>query len=180
MGMATKQPQQQPWQRPQQEPEQQTATASTTATSTTIPTAATATAATVTNHGSNHSTTDSFVRAVEPEIAIVSNGSNNYGHPGDEVLERLEHHGVVIYRTDDSGHIALASSGQGIEVVDGIPWSSDRPRPGSPGDLPGNGNNPVTVAHAGTGEAPDLSGVRDKPPAIEEPTPRKGCLFRRP
>jgi len=131
----------------------------------------------VAHHGSNHSTTASFIRAVDPDIALVSSGSNSYGHPGEEVLERLESEGAVIYRTDDSGHLALASSGQGIEVVDGIPWSARGS--GSP-NLPRQGEPSVTVAHAGTGEVPDLSGVRGRPPTLDEPKPRKACLFRRP
>lgn len=128
----------------------------------------------VAHHGSNHSTTDSFLRAVEPDIALISVGSDNrYHHPGDETMERLTRAGAVIYRTDDSGNIALASSGRGIEVTDGVPWS---PRSTPTRDSPVVAEESRTVDPM---EGPNLSGVRGSPPPLEEPKTRRGCLTRR-
>jgi competence protein ComEC len=60
------------------------------------------------HHGSQTSTSDSFLAAVDPEVALVSVGRRNrYGHPAPAVIRRLERHGVRILRTDLNGHIAL-------------------------------------------------------------------------
>ena len=43
------------------------------------------------HHGSKNSTTQEFLDAVAPTIAIISSGEDNpYGHPSPELLERLE------------------------------------------------------------------------------------------
>ena len=43
------------------------------------------------HHGSNTSSTDSFIKCVNPKIALIGVGKNNYfGHPNEEILERLK------------------------------------------------------------------------------------------
>jgi len=43
------------------------------------------------DHGSKNSTTQEFLDAVTPSIAIISDGEDNpYGQPSPELLERLE------------------------------------------------------------------------------------------
>lgn len=45
----------------------------------------------VAHHGSNTSSIKAFIQAVKPEIAVIGVGKNNkFGHPNNEVLERLE------------------------------------------------------------------------------------------
>lgn len=45
----------------------------------------------VPHHGSNSSSTDEFLRLVQPKIALIGVGNNNlYGHPNNEVIERLK------------------------------------------------------------------------------------------
>lgn len=61
----------------------------------------------VSHHGSDHSTCDAFLRAVHPEVAIISVGDNSYGHPADETLERLALAHIAVYRTDQNGNIQL-------------------------------------------------------------------------
>ena len=39
--------------------------------------------------------------------AIVSCGYNAYGHPTEETLERLQNHGIEIYRTDQLGSVTV-------------------------------------------------------------------------
>jgi len=59
------------------------------------------------HHGSSYSTGDMFLERVEPKSAIISCGFNTYGHPSDEVLDRLQKKNVVIYRTDQMGTIEI-------------------------------------------------------------------------
>jgi competence protein ComEC len=60
------------------------------------------------HHGSNSSSTKEFLNAVNPKIALIGVGENNkYGHPGEEVLERLEKAHIKIFRTDEDGEISI-------------------------------------------------------------------------
>lgn len=60
------------------------------------------------HHGSKTSSVQEFIKAVKPQIALIGVGENNkFGHPSDEVLERLKSFGAKIYRTDKMGEIAL-------------------------------------------------------------------------
>ncbi|WP_088044407.1 DNA internalization-related competence protein ComEC/Rec2 [Bacillus sp. EAC] len=59
------------------------------------------------HHGSDTSTSDEFIRALSPKIAIISVGkSNRYGHPKKEVINRLNENHVTILRTDLNGAIS--------------------------------------------------------------------------
>jgi competence protein ComEC len=51
------------------------------------------------HHGSKYSSSDTLLRAVTPELAVISTGRNSYGHPAPETLERLAGYGIEIYRT---------------------------------------------------------------------------------
>ena len=69
------------------------------------------------HHGSNSSTTQTFLDAVSPEIAVISLGAgNSYGHPHAEVVNRLEGAGVTIYRTDLWGTIVMSSDGTNLTI----------------------------------------------------------------
>lgn len=57
------------------------------------------------HHGSHFSTGEAFLKETQPQNAIISVGHNSYGHPNDEVLQRLKEHGVKIWRTDEVGTI---------------------------------------------------------------------------
>ena len=59
------------------------------------------------HHGSKYSTSEELLDEADPELAVISVGYNNYGHPADEVLDRLTEHGITIYRTDESGRIVI-------------------------------------------------------------------------
>ncbi|MCL2202046.1 MAG: MBL fold metallo-hydrolase, partial [Oscillospiraceae bacterium] len=59
------------------------------------------------HHGSRFSTSEELLLAVTPEIAIISVGKNSYGHPSGETLQRLEQHSIVVYRTDEVGHVRI-------------------------------------------------------------------------
>lgn len=69
----------------------------------------------VAHHGSATSSSEKFLEEVRPEAAIISVGANNsYGHPSDEVLERLSRYNIPVYRTDVYGNISVSASKDGI------------------------------------------------------------------
>ena len=59
------------------------------------------------HHGSDTSTSQALLAALTPETAIVSVGSNSYGHPSKKVLARLKASGAEVYRTDLQGSVHL-------------------------------------------------------------------------
>lgn len=62
----------------------------------------------VAHHGSNYSSSEKFLKKVNPKYSIISVGKNNsYRHPGNETMERLRKQGGVIYRTDEKGGITI-------------------------------------------------------------------------
>lgn len=73
----------------------------------------------VAHHGSNYSTTESFLQRVRPALAIISCGANNrYGHPGAKTLERLKAANVQsVLLTKDCGAITIQTDGSVIEVT---------------------------------------------------------------
>lgn len=69
----------------------------------------------VAHHGSNTSTTLSYLHAVTPRFAVISCGRDNaYGHPSSAVLDRLESTGAAIFRTDRDGTVTLVTDGSSI------------------------------------------------------------------
>ena len=59
------------------------------------------------HHGSKYSTSVELLQAGKPDIAIISVGENSYGHPTNEVLDRLTEFGCEVYRTDQHGTITF-------------------------------------------------------------------------
>lgn len=63
------------------------------------------------HHGSDSSTSPDFLAAVQPSQAVISVGQNSYGHPSEEVLERLRSAGVRVWRTDINGRVWVEADG---------------------------------------------------------------------
>lgn len=61
----------------------------------------------VSHHGSRYSSCDELLSALGGKTAIISVGTNYFGHPADETLEALKSYGYNIYRTDELGDIEL-------------------------------------------------------------------------
>ncbi|MPN09026.1 ComE operon protein 3 [bioreactor metagenome] len=59
------------------------------------------------HHGSKYSTSEKLLDAVTPETAVISVGYNSYGHPTEEILDRLEKNKIQIYRTDTAGTVTV-------------------------------------------------------------------------
>ena len=58
------------------------------------------------HHGSDTSTSEKWLDAVTPEIAVISCGrKNSYGHPSPKVMERLEARSITVRRTDLEGSV---------------------------------------------------------------------------
>jgi competence protein ComEC len=71
----------------------------------------------VAHHGSKTATTDAFLAAVRPKIAVASAGTGNpYGHPARRTLERLAATGARVYRTDVDGSVTVAFEPSGLAV----------------------------------------------------------------
>lgn len=69
------------------------------------------------HHGSNTSSSEDFIRAVKPEVTILSYGKDNkYGHPHAEVVDRLQEIGSKIYATADIGTITVTTDGVNYAV----------------------------------------------------------------
>ncbi|MGP6138777.1 DNA internalization-related competence protein ComEC/Rec2 [Jeotgalibaca sp. A127] len=65
------------------------------------------------HHGSITSTSESFLKQINPEVAFISVGRNNrYGHPTTEVIKRLDENATRIYRTDLNGAVHYIFKGQ--------------------------------------------------------------------
>ena len=64
------------------------------------------------HHGSDTSSSEPFLRAVNPKAAVISDGiGNKYGFPSNLVTGRLEKLGIEIFRTDLNGDITLETDG---------------------------------------------------------------------
>ena len=68
----------------------------------------------VAHHGSKTSSTLSFLKLVNPQIALIGVGAdNNFGHPNEGVLERIKKLGTQIYRTDQTGEVSIVIDKKG-------------------------------------------------------------------
>jgi competence protein ComEC len=71
----------------------------------------------VAHHGSRTATTDAFVNAVRPRVAVASAGAGNpYGHPARATMDRLAAAGARVYRTDRDGTVTISFGSERMGV----------------------------------------------------------------
>lgn len=69
------------------------------------------------HHGSSTSNSTAFLRRVAPDVAVITCGAgNSYGHPHQEVVDRLIRQKVEAYRSDTDGHIVFTTDGATLSV----------------------------------------------------------------
>lgn len=71
----------------------------------------------VAHHGSKKATSETFLSAVTPEVAVISVSSNGHGHPTEEVLARLRNINCGVYRTDICGAITVTMGKDGTYQI---------------------------------------------------------------
>jgi competence protein ComEC len=74
------------------------------------------------HHGSKTSSKKEFIKKVDPEIAIVSAGKNNfYKHPSKETLKTLEEQHIPLFNTAKSGAIVIKiNNNNAIKIIETV------------------------------------------------------------
>ncbi len=129
----------------------------------------------VAHHGSKTATTQPFVDAVRPRVAVASAGTGNpYGHPAKATLERLAAAGARVLRTDRDGTVVVGFEPGGMTVrAEGgraVAWRS-RPATGLAA-LAAAFRCAIPVTSLVPEREPVASAVRGRAPA--EPGPGRG------
>ena len=136
----------------------------------------------VSHHGSRYSTTTGFVAGARPRAAVISVGSNSYGHPSNDAVKRLRVGGARIFSTQSSGSITLTVTSAGA-----LRWSYACSRApitrgvsggGSSSGSSGGGSGgaaAVSAVGAASSSASASSGMTVYVTATGECYHRKGC-----
>jgi len=100
------------------------------------------------HHGSRYASGALFLTNVTPAISIIQVGDgNDYGHPTEEALQRLQAVGTTIYRTDEHGTILVGTDGRTLQVqVQGGAASVFTPAP--TGTVPAATTTPAPTRYA--------------------------------
>ncbi|MDQ5983818.1 MAG: hypothetical protein RUMPE_00847 [Eubacteriales bacterium SKADARSKE-1] len=69
------------------------------------------------HHGSKTSTSDKFLKKVNPKYAVISVNSDMYNLPNKKIVKKLKNWGIETYRTDLNGTVILATNGENITVI---------------------------------------------------------------
>lgn len=112
------------------------------------------------HHGSKTASTEKFLKAINPEYAVISCGEDNsYGHPHAATMNSLRSMGVKVYRTDEQGSLIATSDGKEIK------WNaalSDTWKAGEP-------TGSSTQKSSGVTSSGSSSKKQESTPAVEEP-----------
>jgi competence protein ComEC len=116
----------------------------------------------VAHHGSRTATTQAFVDAVRPRVAVASAGAGNpYGHPARATLDRLASGGARVLRTDRDGTVVVGFEADRMTVRTEGP----RAAPPTPGPTPRASAVRFRCAIPVTALIPE----RERPPAAPRP-----------
>ena len=81
------------------------------------------------HHGSKDSTSENFLQAAGPEVAVISVGANYFGHPSERVIELLKKTSIIVGRTDEQGAVIVKTLRRGhAEIISGngeLTWRID-------------------------------------------------------
>jgi len=76
----------------------------------------------VAHHGSKTSSTQPFVRATQPALAVISVGRHSlFGHPSPEVVERWRAGGAQVMTTGEKGTISVVTDGRELRMSTFLP-----------------------------------------------------------
>ena len=76
----------------------------------------------VPHHGSRSSSSQPFLEAVSPQVAIASLGyQNRFRFPAPEVVDRYERQGTTLLRTDQVGTVTVRSDGESYRIETFLP-----------------------------------------------------------
>lgn len=70
----------------------------------------------VAHHGSKTSSTEDFLKAVSPEISVVSVGSSDDSLPDYNTMARINNYSQSLYRTDKDRTVVITSDGKNLNV----------------------------------------------------------------
>lgn len=91
------------------------------------------------HHGSRTASSESFLKACQPEVAIYMAGiGNSYGHPHRETITALAGIGAKVYGTDVNGNIRITTDGEDYYVQ----FEKLDLSPSTPSPLPPSVNQP--------------------------------------
>jgi competence protein ComEC len=70
------------------------------------------------HHGSQTSSTFTFLKRVQPDAAVISSGyANRFGHPHPDVIQRLHQQGVRVFSTTTDGALEFdMAPGQSLQI----------------------------------------------------------------
>jgi competence protein ComEC len=69
------------------------------------------------HHGSRFSSSDQFLKAINPAVAVIEVGKNTYGHPTKQAIDRLLDAGARVLRTDQEGIIKIVGAKEKVIVL---------------------------------------------------------------
>ncbi len=71
----------------------------------------------IAHHGSRNSTYEDFLELIQPDYALISCGKKNrYGHPHEELLDRLNRIGSESLITSERGAITIVTDGKAMKI----------------------------------------------------------------
>jgi competence protein ComEC len=82
------------------------------------------------HHGSRSSSSTAFLGEVNPEVVVISCGRRSrFKLPHPTILQKYQHNGYAIFRTDLNGAVTLSTDGQQLEIKPFFEVSTSNPQP---------------------------------------------------